>query len=95
MIWNNLVNLTHVVLSARNLGSKITSASNLFRDRGARAALPQNCSLGKLNAMQNFANGTPVLQGLPQSAIPPKALQRLLLRRTSAQNPDSAASQPI
>src|SRR5580693_632496 len=40
---------------------KITSASNLFRDRGARAALPQNCSPAKLNLSHDLANGTLVL----------------------------------
>jgi hypothetical protein len=34
---------------------------DLFRERGARAALPQNCSLAKIMGAQDFANGTVVL----------------------------------
>jgi hypothetical protein len=45
------------------LQPKMTSASDLFRDRGARAALPQNCSPAKINLRPVFANGTLVPLG--------------------------------
>src|SRR5579862_4500446 len=49
--------------------AQITSASDLFRDRGARAALPQNCSPVKVNLGQDFANSTVVPPTQRQSAM--------------------------
>jgi hypothetical protein len=45
---------------ARHLAPQNDERLDLFRDRGARAALPQNCSPRKLNTATDFANGTPV-----------------------------------
>src|ERR1039458_7294987 len=52
--------------SRKKSGPQTTSASNLIRDRGARASLPQNCSLAKIKATQDFANSTPVLVDCPK-----------------------------
>src|SRR5258708_39849926 len=62
---------------------------DLCRDRGARAALPQNCSPAKLNAGSSLAYGTTVLLPYPESAIPPNLLQNRLLKRLRQRIPDS------
>src|SRR5207253_5420674 len=51
-------------------------------DRGARAALPQNCSPAKVNARLNLAYGTPVPLGRPKVPSPSKPLPNPVLPQT-------------
>src|ERR1700693_4615060 len=68
----------------------MTSASNLFRDRVARAALPQNCSLAKIEARPDFANGTLVPRHCPKVLSLPSNFKTSLCADFNEDSPISA-----